>query len=475
MKVKSRTIILVLSAFITSFTTAQEKVPLSFEQAMGLMQSDNQSLKIADKEIEIAKSERDKLNAFWYPSLQSSGVYAHLSQKVEVRQSLSAVTDPAKDMVNDLFPDNTIVSGLLDGLLDKVGDYTLRFPLAPTNVASIGLEAEWVVFSGGKRFRATKIGRHMVDMANENRQQTDATQRALLVESYYGLRLAQQVVKVREETYNSLKKHYENAVKLEATGMIDKAGRLFAQVNMDEAKRFLEDARKNEMVVQSTLKTVLNVEDPEIDIEPTSPLFLNHDIPPKAEFMQTMQTENYVINELHIQQEISKQQTRIDQTGYMPSIAVFGKQTLWAHGIQKNLVPRTIIGVGFAWNLFDGLEREKRIKQSKLTTQTLALGKEKAKDDLTVAIDQFYTQLLKAQDNVKALNTSIELSEELVRIRKKAFMEGMATSVDVVDAETLLSTVKVAQLAAYYEFDVALINLLAVCGIPEQFSIYNNQ
>ena len=229
------------------------------------------------------------------------------------------------------------------------------------------------------------------------------------------------------------------------------------------------------MVVESTLKTVLNVEDPVINIEPTSPLFLNQDIPPKAEFMQTMQTENYVINELHIQQEISKQQTRIDQTGYMPSIAVFGKQTLWAHGIQKNLVPRTIIGVGFAWNLFDGLEREKRIKQSKLTTQTLALGKEKAKDDLTVAIDQFYTQLLKAQDNVKALNTSIELSEELVRIRKKAFMEGMATSVDVVDAETLLSTVKVAQLAAYYEFDVALINLLAVCGIPEQFSIYNNQ
>ena len=159
----------------------------------------------------------------------------------------------------------------------------------------------------------------------------------------------------------------------------------------------------------------------------------------------------------------------------MPNIAIFGKQTLWAHGIEKNLVPRTIIGVGFTWNLFDGLEREKRIKQSKLTSQTLALGKEKAKDDLTVAIDQCYSQMQKAQDNVKALNSSIALSEELVRIRKKAFLEGMATSTEVIDAETLLSTVKVAQLAAYYEFDVALINLLAICGIPEQFSNYNNQ
>ena len=77
-----------------------------------------------------------------------------------------------------------------------------------------------------------------------------------------------------------------------------------------------------------------------------------------------------------------------------------------------------------------------------------------------------------AQDNVRALNTTIELSEELVRMRKKAFTEGMATSTEVIDAETMLSKVKVARLAAYYEYDVALMNLLALCGTPEQFSRY---
>ena len=51
---------------------------------------------------------------------------------------------------------------------------------------------------------------------------------------------------------------------------------------------------------------------------------------------------------------------------------------------------------------------------------------------------------------MRALNTTIELSEELVRMRKKAFAEGMATSTEVVDAETLLSKTKVARLAAYY-------------------------
>mgnify|MGYP000282036128 CR=1 FL=1 len=43
-------------------------------------------------------------------------------------------------------------------------------------------------------------------------------------------------------------------------------------------------------------------------------------------------------------------------------------------------------------------------------------------------------------------------------MRKKAFAEGMATSTEVVDAETLLSKTKVARLAAYYEYDVTLMN-----------------
>ena len=451
------------------FAYTQNVRPLSFEDALNLLQSGNQSLQIADKEIEIAKNEKDKLNAFWYPSLQASGAYTYLSQKIEVKEPLSQFTNPVSDFVHSILPDDQIITNLLN----QIGSNSLIVPLAPRNLVTVDVNAEWIIFSGLKRFRATKIGRTMVDIAQENKNQIDANQRTLLVEAYYGLKLAQQVVKVRMETYSAFKKHYENALKLEATGMIDKAGRLLAQVNMDEAKRELEAAEKNESVVQNSLKTILNIESNEANIIPTSHLFINESLPSKYEFIETLNTNNYLINQLNLQEQIAKEQTKIDQAGYMPNIAFFGKQTLYSHGIQSNLIPRLVIGVGFTWNLFDGLEREKRIRQSKLTRQTLLLGQEKAKDDFAVGVDNFYSQLEKSLDNVAALNTTIELSEELVRIRKKAFLEGMATSLEVIDAETLLAKVRIAKLAAYYEYEVALINLLAICGIPEKFSSYN--
>ena len=438
MKKNKRLFILLTLYFSIGQIDAQ--IPLSFEESLHLLNQGNQSLKIADKSIEIAKAERDKLNAFWYPSLQSTGAFVHMSEKIEVKQPLSQFTDPAKDFVHSIIPDDQIISSIL--------------------------------FSGGKRFRATNIGRTMVDLARESRAQVSANQQNLLVESYYGLRLAQQIVTVREETYNGLKKHYENALKLEAAGMIDKAGRLFAQVNMDEAKRALEAARKEETVVQSALKVLLNKKDADANIIPTSPLFMNDSLPPKMLFDLSVNSGNYTLNQLQLQQHIAKQEVRIAQSGYLPNIALFGKQTLYSHGIQSNLLPRTMVGIGFTWNLFDGLDREKRVRQSKLTEQTLALGQMKARDDLAVGVDKLYTQLEKAQDNVKALNATIALSEELVRIRKKSFTEGMATSTEVIDAETMLASVKVARLAAYYEYDVALMNLLSLCGTPEQFANY---
>ena len=172
--------------------------------------------------------------------------------------------------------------------------------------------------------------------------------------------------------------------KLEAAGMIDKAGRLFAQVNMDEAKRSLEAARKEETVVQSALKALLNKKDTDENIVPTSPLFMNDSLPPKMLFDMSVNSGNYMLNQLQLQEHIAKQEVRIAQSGYLPNIALFGKQTLYSHGIQSNLLPRTMVGIGFTWNLFDGLDREKKIRQSKLTQQTLTLGKMKARDDLAV-------------------------------------------------------------------------------------------
>ena len=454
--------------FLPVFSSAQtEPMDLSLEQSLTLLRSENKSLRIAGKEVELAKNEHQKLNAFWYPTISAAGAYVHMSNPIEVRQSLNQFTDPAKEYVHSILPNDQFISSLLD----KIGQNTLTLPLISQNVTSIDANLTWPIFTGGRRIYAGKIGKKLVSVAEVNREQVSANQQALLIESYFGLRLGQRVVEVKTETYNSLKIHYDQALKLEQQGMINRAERLVAQVSMEDAKRELESARKDLEVASQALKSLINIGEEQV-IRTTTSLFINESIPSANYFKEMIPFNNYLVNQLKLQENIAGDQLKIGRSGYLPNIALIGKQTLYADGVDKYLMPRTMIGVGFTWNIFDGLDREKRIRQARLTSQSLAIGKEKAVTDLQVGVDKFYSQMQNAMDNVKALNTTLEMSNELVRIREKSFKEGMATSSDVVDAEVVLSKVKTAFLLAYYQYDVALANLLSICGIPEAFHQY---
>lgn len=461
-------ILLCTLLFPTSLWSQSGELSLTLEQSAALLNKGNRTLRMADKAVGIAGSERQKMNAFWYPSLSASGAYVHLSNDIAVKQSLSGLTDPVKDFVHSIFPDDQIISSFLD----KIGAHTLTFPLLERNLTTIDAGITWPLFTGGKRIFATRIGNQMVDLAKVAREETGATLQSELVTTYYALRLAQRVVDVRRQTFDALERHYRNALKLEANGMINKAERLFAQVSMEEAKRELESARKDLNVAHNALKALLNIEDA-LAINPSSPLFMNQDLPGELYFKDLIISTNYTVNKLRIQEMMADNQLKISKSAYMPTIALFGKQTLYANNVPKNLMPRTMIGVGFTWNIFDGLNREAEIRQARLTKQTLQLGQEKARNDLGVLVDKLYSEIRNAQDDVEVLNTTIDMTRELVRIRKKSFQEGMATSTDVIDAETMLSKVQIAFLLAYYQYDVALASLLSTCGIPESFWQYS--
>lgn len=468
--VSKRKVLLLLCLLVIGVCQLQaQQVKYSFAEAKSRMLRTSNVLKVADAGMQIARKEQRRAAAWWWPQIQVEGMYAHLSEEVEVRQPLSQFTDPAKAYMQSIFPSEELVSGLLD----EVGHYTLTFPLLPKDLFSADLTAEWVVFGGGKRIFTDKIARRMVDVAQINNAKVEAAEMVILVEHYYGLALAEQTIEVCRKRYEGLRNHYEHAVKLEEVGMADKATRLLAQVAMEEAQRELERAQSIEQVEQMVLKRMLDITDEGLRIIPSSALFMCRQLPPRELFLQTMQSNNPTLNTLYIEEQMASEKLRIDQSSYLPDVALFGKQTLYAHGIPSNLMPRTIVGVGLSWNIFDGLNRERQISQTRLARQSLVWSREEAENDCAIAVDELYATLLRSEQEVRVLNTTIILNEELLRMRHASFAEGIATSAEVVDAENALSEVRLARLAAYYAYDVALINLLAISGLTDSFEDYN--
>ena len=456
--------ILAILCFPLSLQAQKGKHFLTLQEAAELMNRNNPTLQMADKAVGIARGERQKLNAFWYPMLNASGMVVHLSNKVEVKQPLNTYTEPVKEWIQSIIPGEQAISSILN----QVGNYTLSVPLLQRNLTTIDATISWPVFTGGKRMYATRIGNRMVDMAQVGQAETRALLQTELVETYYALQLANKILEVKEQTYQSLQQHYDHALKLEANGLITKAERLFAEVNRQEAKREWEAAKQERDVAHRALCSLLDIQK-EVDILPVSPLFVTENLPDSLYFKSLIPSTNYAMNRIRLEESIVENRLRISKSAYFPTIALLGKQTLYAHNVPRNLMPRTLIGIGFTWNLFDGLNREADVRVSRLAQETIALEKEKVKNTLDVMVQKLYSQMKEAEEEVSTLQTTIAMSEELLRIRRKSFEEGMATSTEVVDAEVMLSNVRIAMLLAQYQFDVSLASLCSVCGVPELF------
>lgn len=442
-----------------------ERYALTLQEASERMMDNNPTVRIADKAIDMARGERQKLNAFWYPMLNTSGMVVHLSNRVEVKQPLDTYTNPAKEFVQSIIPNDQLITSILD----QVGNYTLSVPILQRNLTTLDANLTWPVFTGGKRVYASQIGKRMVDIAEVGKEETHALLQTELVQTYYALQLAERIQEVRKKTFQSLQQHYNNALKLEANGLITKAERIFAEVNLQEAKREWETSKKEYEVAHQALCSLLNMEENDVEIHPVSPLFISENLPDELYFKHLIPATNYTINKLRLEESIAESQLKISKSAYLPTIALFGKQTLYAHHLPRNLMPRTLIGIGFTWNLFDGLNRESDVRVSRLAKESIALEKEKAENALDVLVQELYSKIQEAKDETKTLQTTLTMSEELLRIRQKSFEEGMSTSTEVVDAEVMLSKVQIAMLLATYQFDVSLASLCSVCGVPDLF------
>lgn len=442
-----------------------ERYALTLQEASERMMGNNPTIRMADKAIDMAHGERQRLNAFWYPMLNTSGMVVHLSNRVEVKQPLDTYTDPVKEFVQSVLPNDQLITSILN----QVGNYTLSVPILQRNLTTLDANLTWPVFTGGKRVYASQIGKRMVDIAEVGKEETHALLQTELVQTYYALQLAERIREVRKQTFQSLEQHYKQALKLESNGLITKAERLFAEVNRQEAKREWEASEKEYEVAHQALCSLLNMQENHVEIRPVSPLFISENLPDELYFKNLIPATNYTINKLRLEESMAESQLKISKSAYLPTIALFGKQTLYAHNLPRNLMPRTLIGIGFTWNLFDGLNREADVRISRLTKESISLQKEKAENALEVLVQELYSKIQEAKDETSTLQTTLTMSEELLRIRRKSFEEGMATSTEVVDAEVMLSKVRIAMLLATYQFDVSLASLCSVCGIPDLF------
>ena len=113
------------------------------------------------------------------------------------------------------------------------------------------------IWLGGKINAANRAAKINERTAAEQGNQTRNALISELVERYFGLALAMQVVEVRRQVVDGVRRHLEDAVALEKNGMIAQSERLYVEFKMAEAERELANAELQAQTIASALNSTL--------------------------------------------------------------------------------------------------------------------------------------------------------------------------------------------------------------------------
>lgn len=96
----------------------------------------------------------------------------------------------------------------------------------------------------------------------------------------------------------------------------------------------------------------------------------------------------------------------------------------------------------------------------------------KAEQDISVLVEQLYNQMMNYRNRMASIDASLDFAEEYLRIKNAAFLEGMSSSSDLIDAELNLAGVRIERLQAAYNFDKLLAQLLEAAGVSDEYTAY---
>ena len=462
-----------LSLAVSLLPVASEvaAAPLNFDQAWQTLQQVNDGLK-----AEMSAAERAQKMA-----QASDGLNL---PKVDLNAQVTRLSDPLSMDLKEIQPFPSLVNNPqlqqalavllhqrpeLIPVLDKLKGIPTETDLSNQTVKTAGVNALWVIYSGGRISAAQSAAYAQASEAQQQFALKRLQAFSDLTRFYYGVTLAQNVYQTRTQVAQALAQHLMHAQKLEQHGQIAKVERLSAQVAYDRAKVEAENARRELEIAQLVLDELLH----QNDVQPSSPLVTKLTLPSLSKLVRDALNANPAMSLLDAKDKQAQSLEKAERGRYLPNVAAFGNYNLYHDdSILGERAPDWMVGVGVSVPLVDNSGRNDLLAAAHMARKEVGYRRAELQRQLKVGVEQAYRELEQAKTEYDSLQSSQALAKENFLLRSKAFEQGLATSLDVVDARMTEAAIDTQRLAASYRMTNALAKLLTLTGQPDAFNRY---
>ena len=448
------------SLLIACSVNAQQ---IRFADAWNLLQKKNNAIAAQRANVTRYEQLQEAHDAMNLPSITLGANYTRLDDDITISG------DQLVDSLNDQGTASLIglASILPIDLADLAGASST---IAEKDMFTSSIRAIWPIFTGGRISAGHDYASGQTDEAVARLKMETQARYEDLAKYYFSVVLAKEVLITRKSVEKGLAEHRAFAMKLEQQGQIAKVERLQAEASYAKAVVDRKKSQRDVDIASSALTQILNQK---VTIIPDSELFINRTLPPISAFTEQTLSSYPGLDILNAKEKQANSAIKAEKGKYYPEVYLYGDYSLYEDdSLASATKPDWFVGIGINVPLMENTGRSDKLKASHSAVMQVRYLRQQAKQDLTVLVEKTYYQAEQAIEEFQGLESSLALANENLKLRKKAFNQGLSISLDVIDAELYLASIITQQQVASFNYVIALNKLLALSSQMSTFSNY---
>jgi len=330
--------------------------------------------------------------------------------------------------------------------------------------STAGIDASQLLFSG-EYFLGLKASKVYVELASKSTQRTKIETSATVSKAYYTVLVNEERIKLIDATVSRIKKTLMDTKALLDNGFVEKID--YDRLTVTYNNLLVEQEKIQRLLSLGTyllkyqmgmdINTNLTLSDKLADV--------------KFDFSNTISAQQFDYEKrvefglFQTQYTLAKLDLKRQRLSYLPTAFAYGSLSGSAQrnefdifDTDKKWFPTSVIGAKITMPIFSGFQRHSKNQQAKLSLQKAENNIDFIKNSIDLEIASSTAILQNAASSLENQKKNILIAEDVVRVSKLKYEQGVGSNLEMITAETSLKEAQTNYFNALFDALVAKID-----------------
>lgn len=400
----------------------------SLEDLYGIALERSERIKISEEDLFIAERGKDKAKSVLLPKLSAFGNYTKYSE--DKSSSTGAVIQPN---------DSTSWGLRLDQSLSVSGREITAF-----NISKEGIEKSRYELHAVKEFYIFSVA-----------------------SAYYDALRAKKAVEIARANVERLTKYRDAASVRLKVGEVTKTDLSRAEAGLSGAQAELVKAENNLKLTRAVLARVVGLNGDFEIIETVDSTQHTEGAGDLQLLKQTAISERAELKAAVIQKKIAEDQVKYTKGSYWPTLSIAGVYSRRNEEPASAFLNKESIygGINLNFAFFEGGLRKAEVREAESRQRQTELFHEDIKKTVGIEVENAYLDFQTQKGVLKSLKDQLIFARDNYNSVSRQYEFGLADSIDVIDANTLLLTAERQVTDAGYSYQLSILRLQRTTGV----------